>query len=602
MAKKQAPRRARNKPGITSITYWRKFATHRIIFVGLAGIIGLGIIAYFGSSPLAGGSGAAREEYLSDAVATVNGEAVTRRDYEKQAEMARRRSAESPAMAAAEEGYILSSLIDAALLRAEAKKRHLSVSDADVTKAIEDIRKVQQGSQKSKLSDEDLLALMGVDSMNELREALRRDLLPRRLGEALSHADRLNFDDLAKSFDEIKVRHILVAVSSASSPSPRGVPDAQAKRKAEQLLAQLKAGADFAELANKHTDDPSNSPTKWDPKTARSVPDGPPKGGSLGWYKRGGGFHKDFEQAAFGLKVGEVSGLVKTPFGYHIIKVDEVRRNLPKDYEKTKVQLLDDLKSRRMSEAISEFLTAQRDKAKIVWNDPALQWRYAYSKSSPMGGFAMQPLDRDKNEEALIKQLRAYVPKHKTDSAAALILGQMLYRKYIMAGLPAGIAGSNQPKVDRTKLLSEVMSSYETALQHLEDQETRLTLARLYRENKQPEKALTHYRQMHKNLSWDKKPEQLPIREQVEKALRELGDTKLADAEAARIAEIKAQQAAERKAEAERAAKQKAAGKPAGTPGGTSATSKPTTSAGTGTIQVPLGTPAEKQGSKANDR
>ncbi len=602
MSRKQAPQRARRKQSITSITYWRKFATHRIIFVGLAGIIGLGIIAYFGTSPMGGGTGTAREEYLSDAIATVNGEAITRRDFEKQAEMVRRRSAASPAMAAAEEGYVLSSLIDAALLRAEAKKRGLSVSDAEVNKAIEDIRKVQQGNQKSKLSDEDMLALMGVDSMNELRDALRRDLLPRRLGEALSNADRLNFDDLAKSFDEIKVRHILVAVSSASSPAPRGVPDAQAKAKAEKILAELKAGADFAELANKYTDDPSNRPTKWDPELKKSVPDGAPKGGALDWYKRGGGFHKDFEQAAFALKVGEISGLVKTPFGYHIIKVDETRRNLPRDYEKTKAQLLEDLKSRKISEAVSEYLTAQRDKARITWNDPALEWRYAYSKSSPMGAFGMQMPDRDKAEAELTKKLRAYLPKHKTDSVAALVLGQMLYRQYIMAGLPPGIAGANPPKVDRAKLLAEVMSSYETALQHLEDQETRMTLARLYREDKKPDKALTHYRQMHRNLSWDKKPEQLPIREQLEKALRELGDTKLADAEAARIAEIKAQQAAERKAEAERAAKQKAAQKPGAAPGGASAPSKPTTSAETGTIQIPLKDPDAKQDKKTDDR
>jgi peptidyl-prolyl cis-trans isomerase C len=601
MPKKPAPRRARRRqPSITSITYWRKFATHRIIYIGLAGIIGFGIIAYFGSSPYGGSPGAAREEYMADAIATVNGETVTRREFEKQAEQARRRSAPTPAMAAAEEGYILSGLIDAALLRAAAKSRHLEVSDADVNKAIEDIRKVQQGSQKSKLSDEDLLALMGVDSMNELREALRRDLLPRRLGENLAQADKLSFEDLAKSYDEIKVRHILIAVSSGSSPVPRGLPDAQARRKAEQVLAELRAGGDFAALANKYTDDPSNQPTKWDPKAGKSLPSGAPKGGSLGWYKRGGGFDKDFEQAAFALKPGEISDIVKTQFGYHIIKVDETRRNLPKDYEKNKVQLLEDLKSRKISEAISDFLSKERTKAKIVWKDPSLEWRYAYAKSSPMASFGMQPEGRDKAEADLIKHLRAYVPKHKTDSAAALILGQMLYRQYIVAGLPPGIAGPKPPKVDRQKLLAEVMECYELALQHVEDQDTRMTLARLYRENKQPEKALTHYRQMHKMLSWDSKPEQLPIREQLEKALRELGDTALADKEAAKIAELKAKEAEERRAAAERAAREKAQ-KKASTSSSVSEQAKPPTSATTGTIKVPVGGPAAKQGDKSND-
>ncbi|NLI00681.1 MAG: hypothetical protein GX446_14445 [Chthonomonadales bacterium] len=598
MASKQAPRRRSRQPGITSITYWRRFASLRLIYVGLAALIGFSIIAYFGTSPWGGGSGAAREQYLSDSIATVNGEPIARRDYEQQAEMVRRRSAGSPAMSAAEEGLVLSSLVDAAILRAAAKQRRLSVTDADIDKAIEDIRKVQQGNQKTRLSDEDLLQLMGALSMNDLRDTLRRDLLPRRLGESLAGADRLNYDDLAKSYDEIKVRHILIAVSSAENPAPRGLPEEQAKRKAEQILKELRAGADFAALANKYTDDPSNQPTKWDQKSSKMVPDGAPKGGSLDWYKRGGGFHKDFEKAAFALKPGEISDLVKTPFGYHIIKVDETRRNLPPDYEKKKAQLLEELRSRKISEAVSEFLSQERPKAKITWNDPALAWRYAYSKSSPMGGFGIQPAERDKAEAELIKTLRAYIPTHKTDSAAALVLGQMLYRQYIMAGLPAGIAGQNPPKVDRDKLLAEVMENYELALQHLEDQDTRLTLARLYRENKQPEKALTHYRQMHKMLSWDSKPESLPVREQIEKALRELGDTEKADAEAKRIAEIKAKQEADRKAEQERAAREKArkdaqAGAKPGANAGVKpgAPSQPTTPATTGTIKVPLANP-----------
>jgi parvulin-like peptidyl-prolyl isomerase len=500
--------------------------------------------------------------------------------------MVRRRSASTPAMAAAEEGYVLSSLIDAAALRAAAKARGLAVSDADIDKAIEDIRKVQQRGQKSKLPDEDLVQLMGVASMGELRDTLRHDLLPRRLGASLSGSDRLSYEDLARSYDEIKVRHILIAVAGGPGMPGRGLPDAQAKRKAEQVAVELKGGGDFAELANKYTDDPSNQPTKWDAKARKSVPNGAPKGGSLDWYKRGGGFHKDFETAAFALKQGHTSGVVKTPFGYHIIKVDETRRKLPADFEKNKTQLLEELKSRKLSEAISEFLTGERKKLKVVWKEPSLEWRYEYSKASPMGmGMGMQMPDRDKAETAMVKRLRAYVPKNKLDSSAALVLGQMLYRQYIMAGLPPGIAGSAPPKVDRAKLLTDVMTNYELALEHLEDQETRLTLARLYRENKQPDKARSHYRRMHKMLSWDNKPELKPTRQQVEKGLRELGDAQLADAEAKKIAEIEAKEAEQRRAELERKAKEQAQKKAGGTaPGGAGTTG----SATSGTIQFPV--------------
>jgi|GEM_PF-630418 len=576
MARKQAPRTSRRKPSVTSITYWRKFATHRAIYIGLAAIIGLGIVAYFGTSPWGGGAGTARHEYLADAIATVNGEPVSRGEYEKMAESARRRAGGSIAMVVTEEGYILANLVDSALLRAEARRRGLAVSDADIDRAITEMRTIRQANRTERLSDEDLLKISGMETMSDLRDGVRKDLLPRALGEALSRASRLTFDDLARSHDEIKVRHILVAVSGPRSPAGKGLPEGQAKRRAEQVLQEVRTGGSFAELADKYTDDPSNKPPK-----------APAKGGDLGWYKRGGGFAREFEDAAFALKAGETSGLVKTPFGYHIIKVDEIRRNLPKDYEKTKVQLLEGLRNRRMSDALRTFMEEARPKAKVVWNDPSLEWRYAYSRSNPMGSAGMFQPNAAEGQEAVRKKLKAYVPTHKTDSAAALILGQMLYRDLIMAGMPAGIAPAPQKPVDKEKLRAEVIANYEIALEHAEDQDTRLTLARLYREAKQDEKALNQYRMMHRLMAWDEAVESRYIREQVEKALRELGDPKLADEEAKTIAVIKAKEEQQRKEAAEKQKTEKAEQEKQKAEAARPKANAPSTSATSGTVTVP---------------
>jgi parvulin-like peptidyl-prolyl isomerase len=82
----------------------------------------------------------------------------------------------------------------------------------------------------------------------------------------------------------------------------------QSRAKVEGLLARARAGEDFQKLANEFTEDPS----------------GKGKGGDLGWFGRGM-MVKPFEDAAFALKQGEVSGVVETQFGYHIIKLDERR-------------------------------------------------------------------------------------------------------------------------------------------------------------------------------------------------------------------------------------------------------------------------------------
>ena len=99
--------------------------------------------------------------------------------------------------------------------------------------------------------------------------------------------------------EEIRVRHILVS-PDGSGPAA----DAAARRKAEDLLQRLKAGEDFAELARRYSDDP---PTR-------------DKGGDLGFFGRGA-MLEPFERAAFALKPGEMSGVVKTEAGYHIIKL-----------------------------------------------------------------------------------------------------------------------------------------------------------------------------------------------------------------------------------------------------------------------------------------
>jgi len=101
--------------------------------------------------------------------------------------------------------------------------------------------------------------------------------------------------------ESLHASHILIKVDEGASEEAK----AAAKKKIEEIRKQIEDGADFAEMAKKNSEGPSST-----------------KGGDLGFFRRGQ-MVKPFEDAAFALKPGEVSDIVLTRFGYHIIKLQE---------------------------------------------------------------------------------------------------------------------------------------------------------------------------------------------------------------------------------------------------------------------------------------
>jgi peptidyl-prolyl cis-trans isomerase C len=138
--------------------------------------------------------------------------------------------------------------------------------------------------------------------------------------------ERAFYDAHKQDYEQVHARHILIRAAGSPSAAEVGkkeLTDAEALAKAQEIRKKLAAGADFAALAAQESDDPG---TKG-------------KGGDLSFFKHGQ-MVPTFDQAAFSLKVGEISEPVKTQFGYHIIKV-EAR----KSYEDSKLEIDRSLRS-----------------------------------------------------------------------------------------------------------------------------------------------------------------------------------------------------------------------------------------------------------------
>jgi peptidyl-prolyl cis-trans isomerase C len=204
---------------------------------------------------------------------------------------------------------VLDKLIARELLWQEAQNKNFTVTDEELEKALSSAIDRFPSQDEFKLR----LAQIGYTEY-DYREVLRRQLSLRELvqkditkGLSVSddeiHAYYQSNSQQFKTPEQIHARHILVKVEPGADQAAREA----AKRKIESILNEAKGGADFAELARKHSEGPSG-----------------PKGGDLGFFSRGQ-MVKPFEEAAFSLKPGQISGVVQTIYGYHVIKVEEIK-------------------------------------------------------------------------------------------------------------------------------------------------------------------------------------------------------------------------------------------------------------------------------------
>ena len=153
---------------------------------------------------------------------------------------------------------------------------------------------------------------------------------------------------------KIKARHILLKVGKGDASEK----EQAIRKRAEELLQKLKNGEDFAKLAEKNSEDTVSAK----------------KGGDLGFFKKGD-MVKPFEEAAFSLKTGELSPLIRTTHGFHIIRVDDMKEAYTKSFDEAKPVLEKELK---------------QEEAKKIARDEANRAYNRLFKSKDLQGFAKQ--------------------------------------------------------------------------------------------------------------------------------------------------------------------------------------------------------------------
>ena len=241
---------------------------------------------------------------------------------------------------------VLESMTSSEVIYQQAEKEKVAPTDKEVQEQIDSFNQNIKDDEDYKKE----LKRMGIDD-KFLKYQFARDIANQNLKTHYEDNTKVSESDMKKYYednkddfyvDTVTASHILIKTQDDNGKELSDEEKSKAKKTAEEVLAKIKAGEDFAKLAKEYSQDSSAS-----------------NGGELGTFGRGQ-MVQEFEDASFSMKAGEVSDIVKTQYGYHIIKVTE-RVNKQESYDESKAAI----KSTLLSEKYTEYIEGLVDKADI---------------------------------------------------------------------------------------------------------------------------------------------------------------------------------------------------------------------------------------------
>ena len=246
---------------------------------------------------------------------------------------------------------MLDQMIDIEAVCEQARKDKLVPSKEEVDKAFDELKKNIDADEEYKNE----LKEMGIDD-TYLRKQQEQDLIIQKYKENFDKNVKITDEEMKKYYDEhkkdyykdeVKASHILISTVDDNGKPLSEAKKKEAKKKAEEVLKKAKSGEEFSELAKEYSDDPGSAAN----------------GGDLGYFTKGQ-MVQPFEEAAFSLKPGEISGIVESEYGYHIIKVyDKIDEQLPFD------EVKDEIKNTLIEDKYMANIETISKKAKVEKNE-----------------------------------------------------------------------------------------------------------------------------------------------------------------------------------------------------------------------------------------
>jgi len=297
---------------------------------------------------------AAEEKASESKLATVNGSVITEDQFNMEMSVVKQRISSrgkpiSESQLLELRKNVLESLIDRELLYQQSQKNGVKVEEADVNEQLRKIKErfsneteFKSALSKMNFSESDLKSQIE-------RELTIKQLIDERFVQSVTISDeeaKAYYDDHPNMFkrpEQVKASHILIKVDPLADESQK----AASRKKLEQIQQKLQKGENFGDLAKEFSEGPSSV-----------------KGGDLGYFTRGQ-MVKSFEEVAFALNKDEVSGIVLTRFGYHLIKVVDKKPESTIPYEDIRDNLKPYLKQEEVQEQVIQYIEKLKGKAKV---------------------------------------------------------------------------------------------------------------------------------------------------------------------------------------------------------------------------------------------